>query len=373
MRIELDVLDRKGNGPLYRELKEVIRGAILSGVYKPGQRMESQAEFMKHAKLSTRTVSRAFKELVDEGWVVRNKGVGTFVSERTRPAATQLTTVAVVFKNFANEMVARILGGFELECQKQGYVCQLVSAGHEDDSEDRAVSELRAGRIAGIVTQPDAQSTRHGELIRVIREQVPVVLVNDPLPGVDSDLAVADNEEASYQLTRHLLELGHTRMAFISSSFKYPYGPSIADRIAGMRRALHEWGENADDDDVAVLANGDREQDVRQAVTDVIERPAHRRPTAIVCLHDHLARRVVCRLQGLGIRVPEDISVATFDDLSFATNDTPRLTTVRTPCKRIGKKAASLLFDRLSDPAKPPVVHYFDAPIIVRESTAPPP
>ena len=377
MRIELNTIDRDGDGPLYKQLKELLRGAILSGVYKPGQRMESQLEFMKHGKLSGRTVSRAFKELVDEGLVVRKESVGTFVAESAPPKKKRRRTIAMALRDFGNEIYARIFRGFNDECVPHGYRCQPLAFGlGEDDRENRALHQVWQQDICGVLTAPDETTTRHRELIRLIGSNVPVVLVMELVPGIENDLVTVDNEEATYRLTGHLLKLGHTRIGYISTGFKYPYGAALLTRAAGVRRAMREWGFEMDEDNVIMPTTGlDRawSEIRRQAVETLLGRPASRRPTAIMCSTDPLARQVVRLLNGFGVRVPEDISVTGFDDVSSAVDEEPHLTTVHVPYERIGRAAASLFLRRVLHPRTSPTERVLDASVVLRHSTARPP
>lgn len=376
MRIELDALDRRTNGPLYKQLKQLIRGAILAGTYKPGQRIEKRAEFMADGHLSNRTVFRAFKELADEGYVVRRGRGGTFVAggrHRAPGTRTEAETIAVMFKEPEVEMYVRIARGVERECDRHGYRWISARTGWEEGDEDRVVHELTDRKVTGFVAIPDMAVKGHRELIRAIRDHLPVVLVNDYMPEIACDVVMLEGEDVYYQLARHLLELGHTKIVFLSTHFKYPYGTSVRTRLAGLHRALDEWGLQAREEDVVVLPPGREVAEcTRKATADLLNRPAEHRPTAIMCTHDGLARLAIQSLRGLGVRVPQDMSVTGCDDMSYAKEFNPPLTTACSPFELMGAKAASLFFERLCFPHRQPIHVVLGASVAIRGSTGPP-
>ncbi len=97
------------------------------------------------------------------------------------------------------------------------------------------------------------------------------------------------------------------------------------------------------------------------------------RPTGIFCAQDGIAEEVIAIANELGIRVPQDLSVVGFDDISRAASFSPPLTTIRQPMREIGFRSAELLCERIENPAGIPRDIYFDVHLIERSSTAPPP
>jgi len=375
MKTAVDGIDRRLGKPLHEQLAAIIRGAILEGHYRPGERIEPEREFIRASKLSYHTVARAFRDLAAEGLVVRKVGSGTFVSEALPAGDTSLKTIGVVY-HCHDESFMSIFGGIQDECRVRGHVPLPIFVASDESGEDRVLHAVREYELGGMVAIPDLKVRGHRELIRLIIQRMPVVLMDSYLPETPCDAVTVDNEEAAYQLTRHLVELGHRQIVFFAEEIVYPHVTTVRDRVRGMGRALEQ--EGADMGQRRVIQYPDRDPPENEAlmcriVLDLLDRPEARRPTAIMCDNDIIAAVVVRVLRKCGRRVPLDISVTGFDDQSCALHADPPLTTAAQPLERIGRHAARLLFDRLADPDSQPVRVTLDAPLVARESTGPAP
>ncbi|MET4781685.1 LacI family DNA-binding transcriptional regulator [Glaciihabitans sp. UYNi722] len=174
---------------------------------------------------------------------------------------------------------------------------------------------------------------------------------------IAADAVLPDNVAAGRSIGQHLLELGHRRVALVA-------GPAtlntVADRLAGLREVLGD----------AVVSVSHQAFSRAGGTTGAAELLAlNRNVTAIVGLSDVMAIGVLATLRERGIRVPEDVSVAGFDDISVAADLSPALTTARLPMAEIGTAALRLT---MLDPASRPRRKAFSHELIVRESTGPP-
>lgn len=209
---------------------------------------------------------------------------------------------------------------------------------HHDDSPDSYRRLLAGNRVAGVVLfGGESNSTA----INQCRDAgIPFVVVNhdstDPaVLGVGSD-----NEGGGYDATRHLIRLGHTRVAFITG----PMGrPDAEGRYAGYRRALDEAGIPFEGGLVAV---GDfSEKGGREAMRHLLSQKA--RPTALFAANDQSAIAAMTVIKRAGLTVPHDIAVVGFDDIPLAQHVEPALTTIHQPIYRMGQRAAELLMARM--------------------------
>ncbi len=371
MKTAVDGIDRRLGKPLHEQLAAIIRGAILEGYYRPGERIEPEREFMRASKLSYHTVARAFRNLADEGLVVRRVGSGTFVSEALPTDNSSLKTIGVVY-HCHDEFFASIFAGIQDECRQRGHVPLPILGTPDASGEDRVLKEAQKYELAGMVAIPNLKTRSHRELLRLIIQHMPVVLMDSYLPETACDAVTVDNEEAAYQLTRHLLDLGHRQIVFLAEEIVYPHVTTVRDRVRGTGRALEQ--EGADNRQRRVIQYPDLEPGkseglMHRIVLDLLDRPQATRPTAVMCDNDFVAAVVLRLLRQCGLRVPQDVSVTGFDDQSFAQYADPPLTTAAQPLERIGRHAVRLLFDRLEEPNKQPVRVVLDAPLVVREST----
>jgi len=152
-----------------------------------------------------------------------------------------------------------------------------------------------------------------------------------PPPVRDMDAVVCDDPQGAYEATRHLIKLGHQRIALIRGPARHPFAQALA---SGYRRALHEAGIPFRDD--LVLAAPLRPQGGYQMAETLLERSP--RPTAIFT-NDDMAIGALRAIHEHGLAVPEDIALVGYDDIEYAAHTTPPLTTVAVPKEEMGKVA----------------------------------
>ncbi|HEY2509144.1 MAG TPA: substrate-binding domain-containing protein [Streptosporangiaceae bacterium] len=223
---------------------------------------------------------------------------------------------------------------------------------------DRAARRGTGGALC-VLHLPGVQDLR-----RLAAARIPIVVIDPPEePGPEVRSVGTTNWQGGVLATRHLIDLGHRRIAVIGEDRVW----SGLARLAGYRAAMLDAGLVVDDSLVRhaeFSADGGREQ-ARQ----LLARPDP--PTAIVAGNDAQAFGVFQVLAELGLRAPEDLSVVGFDDVPVAAWATPALTTVRQPLAAMSAAAFRMLHTGLAGAAEP---HHIElaTTLVVRESTAPP-
>ncbi len=194
----------------------------------------------------------------------------------------------------------------------------------------------------------------------------PVVFIEQRDDGDTGAVVTATNHEGEIALTRHVLALGHRRIGFVAGS---PALSSSRERLAGFRAALTEAG-------VALAAEmivpGRNDRDSGLDAGRVLLRRADR-PTAIIATNDLEAVGVLSAAREAGLRVPDDLSVAGFDDLPLAAHAHPPLTTVHQPLAEMGRRAVEMLIRWIEGTAPDPRRVVLPTRLVIRESCAPPP
>jgi DNA-binding LacI/PurR family transcriptional regulator len=188
------------------------------------------------------------------------------------------------------------------------------------------------------------------------------VLVNDQHPGAFVHSVMISNQEGSRAIAEHLIGLGHRRIAYIGDQFGYQ---SDTERHAGYREAL-DAAKIPPLPELVVHGDGKPEAALKAMDTLLaLSRP----PTAVCCYNDMTALGAIRSIRMHGLRVPDDISIAGYDDLFVASYTDPPLTTVRQPMRRMGQLAMENLIKLMS--GQESVVRIKVKPeLIVRESTA---
>jgi LacI family transcriptional regulator len=205
------------------------------------------------------------------------------------------------------------------------------------------------------------------DLEALVGRGYPLVVV-DPRTEVPRGLVsiAATHFSGARAVTRHLIELGHRRIGVITGP---PYWRTRDDRVGGHLAALAEAGVLGDPD---LMRSGEPATKTGAlAGRELLDlRP---RPTAVVCFNDKVAVGVMVAAAARGLRVPEDLSVAGFDDIDVSRATTPRLTTVRQPLQEMGRTAVTMLMRQLDGHAHEALSMELETRLVVRESTGPAP
>lgn len=218
--------------------------------------------------------------------------------------------------------------------------------------------EIGSGRCDGVLLLVPPTVCALPE--RLQRRKVPFVIVNAPSDLQDVSSVDTDNIAAARTMTEHLLQLGHRRIAFVRGAYDLQFS-FVHERHEGYRQAMMAAG-------VYDLARGNSEYE--DAVT--FNSSVSGGPTAFFCCHDAGALKLMENYQRRGIRVPEDVSIVGFDDISEARASQPSLTTMRQPAAQIGEDAAEKLLSLLDGSTEPSHREVLSAELIVRQSSAPP-
>jgi LacI family transcriptional regulator len=262
--------------------------------------------------------------------------------------------------------IARGIQGAAAETSRLSVICNSEG----DPEQEFAFLELLRGHRADAVILVGAAPEDAEYLVEatarakgMLSHGTRLVLCGRPAPGEDAPGAVVeiDNAGGSAAITRHLIELGHRRIAYITG----PDGrTTTTSRLAGFRAALAETGVEPVPD---LVVHGDFS---RQAGHAGVERllAADAEFTAVLAANDLVAAGAVHALRAAGRRVPDDVSVAGYDDLPTAVDVWPNLTTVHVPLEEIGRMAVELAFG----PSDQDSVVTVPTALVVRESTAAP-
>ena len=225
-----------------------------------------------------------------------------------------------------------------------------------------ALRSLR-GRIDGlIVMAPDVDAP---SAIRASAGAFPIVLV-DPGFGVEEfDTITIANHEGAAAVVRHLLALGHRRIATVTGP---PRNIDAEQRLAGYRAAIRAGGGECSSD---LEITGDFSEASGRAAGEAI-RTLSPRPTAVFAGNDYMAAGVIGALTEAGVRVPQDVAVAGFDDIPIARYLTPPLTTVHVGLLELGERAVGRLVEIQNRGSPTPHHEVLSTTLVIRRSCGAP-
>ncbi len=236
----------------------------------------------------------------------------------------------------------------------------IISVGRNClETEKDAVEFLISRNCDALIMHAEALSDEY--LLELNQSKLPVALVNRQVEGLPEACTSLDNEKGGYMATRHLLELGHKDIAYIS-------GPTdkcdASLRLKGHKRALSEAGLPTNPQ---LIFNGDySEEDGKIGLLELMARDVPF--TALVCANDWMASGAISCARDLGMSLPHDLSVVGFDDVVFAHHVFPRLTTVSNPIAEMAEMSAKYILNKVYGQANN-VQLYFEPSLVVREST----
>ena len=270
-------------------------------------------------------------------------------------------TIGVLLPDLYGEFFSEVIRGIDHVAQRNGYH-MLVSSSHaEQQALEAALSAMR-GRVDGlIVMSPDLdQRTLRANLAACSA----VVLLNCAADSSEFDAIKIDNVGGAEEMTKHLLSLGHRRIAFIAGAAR---NVDAEERRRGYRMALRA-ARVARDPILEIDGDFTESGGYRAAKALVGLRPAQR-PTAIFAANDSMAIGALSALREAGVGVPQEIAVTGFDDIPIAQYTSPPLTSVRVPIIELGERATERLVATLaSDRRRRRTCQTLETSLVVRQS-----
>ena len=244
---------------------------------------------------------------------------------------------------------------------RRGWTVMIEPTGGDRGRERLAAAGSGSNRIDGLIASPLALT---GGDIAGLARQRPMVLLGERFDNASTDHVAVDSVRAAQEATRHLIELGRRRIAFLGA---HPRNRTAAGRLGGCRTALAEAGRQLDHELIAPVDRF-RRADGAAAMARLLD--AAKPPDAVLCVNDLLALGAIRALISRGLRVPEDVAVAGFDDIEEASFSNPALTSISPDKQQIAEAAVDLLCRRIRDgETGPPVDVIAPHCLRVREST----
>lgn len=300
----------------------------------------------RRAGVSTATVSRVLNRNYPVSDGVRQRvleavrDLGYVANAHARALLTSTSgTVGVILHDVSDPYFAEIVRGIQEVAAREDRLVVICNSLREPGREITYIEMLRAHRVDAIIMA--GGHILDDEYLMALREQALQLraqgsrLVLCGRHPVRADAVVPDNRAGASRLARHLLELGHRRIAHVAGPANLS---TTQDRLDGYRGALDSYDV---EEDPALVVTGDF---TREGGYEATERllAAGVAFTAIAAANDLAAVGVLACLRDHGLRVPGDVSVAGFDDLPVARDVTPALTTVRVPMVEMGRRSMRL-------------------------------
>lgn len=306
--------------------------------------MATIKDVAREASVSVATVSRVFNDatVVREDTARRIRDVATSLRYVPHNGARSLitsrtNTLGVLLPDLYGEFFSEVIRGIDLAARRSGYHL-IISSSHSDKTEIEAAMRAMRGRVDGvIVMSPDIDA----DSLLNVPATLPVVLLCSPSRGHEVDSLIIQNCRGAREMVGHLISLGHRRIAILKGA---PGNYDASERLRGYRTALREAGIAAERS--LERDGGFTEAGGYAATLELLG--ADPRATAIFAANDSMALGALSALRESGVRVPDDIAVAGFDDIPLARYMDPPLSSVRVPIADLGARAVGMLVDGIA-------------------------
>ncbi|GCE30042.1 hypothetical protein KDA_55260 [Dictyobacter alpinus] len=334
--------------PNYQRIKQELLQDIAHGNYTPDQIFITQQEVCQRFQVSRITAERALNELVHEGVLIRRRGQGTFVAEKVAPdAITQnnldrKVTIACIVSVTRSDHKSAIIRGIDQVCREEDCHLLFFDSGESPEIEASNLHRALKAGVSGIIIYPVDGYTNVALFHDILKDGIPLVMVDRYYPMVATDVVVPDNVDAGYQITRSLIEQGHRVIATVWQEIACT---SVQERLIGYKRALMEANVAIDSDMATYRSYSALSEEKRRALLSswlALPNP----PTAILAANSYILGILSIDLLHLGVQIGKDLVLAAMDKDDTGVPLTLGSASVILPSYEMGCEAMHILFDR---------------------------
>ncbi len=373
-RAEKDPSETAGRPRLHLQVREKIIAWIAKERLEPGETLPAEMRMCELFGVSRITIRHAVQGLVADGILTRRPGVGTFVSgpgQAGNTGASLPNTVVLIISNTTGSFMLDLISGVEAGVRELGMDLQLQISNDDPQRERMLVEQVTSKRPGGVVLFPvDSDEAFHPncfQYLKLAEAGVPVVFVDRYLSQLPIGFVVAGDEEGMRGLTEHMIVQGYRDIGYIDHAIN---ASSVMDRRRGYEEALR----------TAKLTPGVRttvhtqrtagKADIELAYEAVQEMLKKGKPSrAIIACNTYYALGAYFALRDNGLKVPDDVALAGFEDVPEAVSLETPLTSWRAPTAQIGQTAALALGRLIKFPQGPVPRLKIAGQVMARESS----
>lgn len=320
---------------------------LAAGRFKPGTALPTENGLAEQFKISRPTVRRALAEMEQEGLIRREQGRGTFVSENVQQHLRKATgSFALVISGSHDTTGSALIRGFEQQCRKIQHNMLLFDSENDFNQQGELIMRLAQMDVAGVLVLPVSSPPTPAYHALTLQDRgIPLVFCHRAAEGAEAPLLAVPHEEQGRLVGRAFSEHGHRRVAMLIG---YKTDGTKEAWTRGIRSALGESGGELPDEFVyscktTALDPKEHEAELDGELKRMLS--AERPPTAIFAVTDDFAQSIYFSLEGMGLRVPDDISLVGLGSADRSTPFTRRLTSVVIDNADLSRRAVELLLE----------------------------
>ncbi len=368
--------------PKYLTISRLIEDQIRRGLWQDGMLLSSRGIAEEH-QVSPVTASRALQVLRDKGLIRTFDRLGSYLAP-TAPVEGSTARWALCFRvtpgPWHQATLSTTRAGFQQMARRHGMELDTESLAEGAVGGPvelrRRVNRAVAAGVSGLFFLPSrvsgASASEDEAILSLFRDAgLPVVLVERNLRGpnrpLEYDLVAMDDVDGGFRCTRHLLDQGRRRVAFVTGS---PTS-SHEGRLAGYLAALNAIGDQERNTPRPLVLEQDTEIPLKAAYQRLADRILADRVDGVVCFQDYTAIGLILELLTRGARIPREIGLTGFDDLPIGDSFALGVTTFAPPAEAIAEEALRLMRRRIEEPSAPALKVLVPGRLIIRESSGP--
>lgn len=332
--------------------------------------MPTISDVAKEANVSVATVSRVLNNhssVRPETYERVHKAIEKLSFEPNMSARNlrrnETRVILIVTPNITNPYYAHILTGIGDRAREYGYSALIYNTAGNEAREKEALEMLKKKKADGAIL---LACNVNSIWIREYADKYPIVHCSEYIPDLDIPRVSVDNYKATQDVMEYIIELGHKRIATISSSNNYI---STHLRLKGYKDTLKKHDIKVNNDYIVLADDEYSFKSGKAAAYKLLDQKI--RPTAIFCISDTIALGAITAAKELGLQVPKDLTVVGFDDVDDTTKFHPYITTVAQPCYELGEESFKILYDCINDTKDMNKEVILSHKFVVRESSAP--
>ncbi len=251
-------------------------------------------------------------------------------------------SIGLIIADMANPFFGKLGREIEKEASRHGYRVMFCSSDENAENFKKQLDMLQLGQVDGFIISPPEGS--EGQILSLGESGIPYVLVDRFFPSIESNYVIIDNHQAAYEGTMHLLKQGLTKIACVTTSAKIV---NMEQRLAGYKQALADSSIPVLDELVKILPFTHEKDDVLEAIKEL--RDANDKIEAILFTTSKIGVMGMESIHSLGMEVPNDIMVVSFDDPDAYRISNPPVSAIAQPLKEIGSESVKILLGHMEN------------------------
>lgn len=332
----------------YSIVKQAIKSKILDGTFQPHQKISSESELMKQFDVSRHTVRLAIGELVNQGWLYREQGAGTFCADRSKDEQSSTIknqkNIAIITTYISDYIFPSIIRGAESFLSKHGYHVSLFSTNNNHENERRFLEKILTQHFDGVIIEPTKSAISNPNInyyLNLERQNIPYIMINAYYDELEPLSITMDDEKGAQLQTEHLIKLGHKD---IVGFFKND-DTQGTKRMKGYLKAhrMHQLPINPNN--IITYRTEEKSTKPLEALEQLFTSNNGDNPTGVICYNDELAITLLDVFRKKQISVPDDVSMVGYDNSFLTDVSEVKLTSIEHPKSKMGEKAAEMILE----------------------------